>query len=410
MYQYYLNSLQDILASDLNKNERDFLNIFLNTIKELENTEKEQLVLETKIKLLTEAFLRFLPNDMKSKIEIRQLKMKQWKQHHGFFTVNFYLAYEQVLGAIISYLNVTEIEKSVNKILNLLHIESKNVVIDKKNQVIVKKTEEISINVPKKEEVGVFTKTFNKTGGFTTAPCDPISENFIEYAKSKSGEKSTFLEIGAAFGSASLAALANGAELYCNDIEPQNLVAVKKRYMANYSNLEEDDAGDYKNLIFIPGSFHEDFSQCPKNFFDAILICRVLHFFPGEKIKEALKLMYELLKPGGKIFIVCETPYLKNWEKFIPTFEKRKDEGVEFPGEIDNPSIYESSGRAEALPSFVHWMTEDVLTQLLLLIGYQIEKVQYINRKGQFPSDLSFPEDNPNHGKESVGAIAFKPK
>ena len=73
----------------------------------------------------------------------------------------------------------------------------------------------------------------------------------------------------------------------------------------------------------IPGELPDELIGLPEKFFDAILICRVLHFFTGAKIEESLALLSKLLAPGGKIYIVCETPYLKNWQRFIPEFNKR---------------------------------------------------------------------------------------
>ncbi|HMT02473.1 MAG TPA: hypothetical protein PKD00_04075 [Burkholderiales bacterium] len=100
--------------------------------------------------------------------------------------------------------------------------------------------------------------------------------------------------------------------------------------------------------------------------------------------------------------IVCETPYLRNWQKFIPEYEHRVIQGWNWPGEINNPADFESSGRASTLPKFVHWLTKDILDQILIKTKFTIEKSSYIDRIGQFPNDLLLD------GRESVGAIARK--
>ena len=39
------------------------------------------------------------------------------------------------------------------------------------------------------------------------------------------------LEIGAAFGAATLEAIAKGATVFCNDIDPENLAVVTKTFL-----------------------------------------------------------------------------------------------------------------------------------------------------------------------------------
>jgi len=209
------------------------------------------------------------------------------------------------------------------------------------------------------------------------------------------------LEIGAAFGAASLEAITKGATVFCNDIEPENLAVIKNRFSAMIDEYNESSSGDNNKLILVPGEFPHELAGLPENYFDAILICRVLHFFTGKKIEESLALMSKLLTSGGKIYIVCETPYLKNWQLFIPEFKRRVKENVEWPGEIINPTEYESSGRASSLPKFVHWITKEILERSLLRNGFDVEQIAYINRAGQFPDDLLLPE----YGQESGGAI-----
>ncbi|ASQ45115.1 class I SAM-dependent methyltransferase [Legionella clemsonensis] len=209
------------------------------------------------------------------------------------------------------------------------------------------------------------------------------------------------LEIGAAFGAATLEAIARGATVFCNDINPENLAVVRQRFLEATNACIDSLTGDSGALVLIPGELPDELIGLPKKYFAAILICRVFHFFSGAKIEEALGLLSTLLAPEGKIYIVCETPFLKNWQRFIPEFNKRVEENEEWPGEIAEPANYESSGRVSSLPKFVHWITKEVLERSLIKEGFSIEHSEYINRSGQFPEDLLLPE----YGKESIGAI-----
>ena len=259
--------------------------------------------------------------------------------------------------------------------------------------------------MPKEDEkTGQFLKTHNPYGGFTTTPCDAYSQKFIEYAKKIAETNGKILEIGAAFGAASLEALAQGATLFCNDIEPHNLAVIKNRFIKKVkSNQQYSITGDDEKLILISGMFPDELSGLPNDFFDAILICRVLHFFSGNQIEKSLEQLYGYLKPGGKLIVVCETPFLKNWKNFIPEYEKRVANNYQWPGEITNPVDFENSGRAASLPKFVHWITKEILERSLLKARFGVEQISYIDRSGQFPSDLLLDK------RESVGAVAVKP-
>jgi ubiquinone/menaquinone biosynthesis C-methylase UbiE len=281
----------------------------------------------------------------------------------------------------------------------------KNAVWDKNNHIYADPQSLFGVETPiDREKTGFFTKTHNPLGGFTTTACDRISQKFIQHAGKCAKHGGKALEIGAAFGAATLESVTRGATVFCNDLEPRNLAVVRKRFLEAIEDEPESITGDSDQLIFLPGAFPEECIGLPENHFDASLICRVLHFFSGIKIEESLTLLYKLLVPGGKIYLVCETPYLKNWQSFIPEFKKRVSDGMEWPGEITNPQDFESSGRAQSLPQFVHWMTKEVLERSLTRAGFFVEQCAYINRQGQFPGDLLLPEE----GKESVGAIGVK--
>lgn len=349
----------------------------------------------TRITILFEGFYAFLPLVSDLKNEFLKLREKRWLSHYGTPPLSFLLTYKTLIQTFTKQFK--ENSPTLGKWLSLSPLED-----DVDNNVLVNTKAISNVPMPEEEVMGQFLKTYNPLGGFTTAPCDPYSQEFIEYAASIAKKEGQVLEIGAGFGAASLRALAQGANVFCNDIDPQNLAVVHNRYLKMVSNCSTI-TGDTSKLVLIPGAFPEELSGLPKNFFDAILICRLLHFFPGKKIESGLKQIATLLKPGGKLFIVCETPFLKNWQKFLPEYEERLKKGVDYPGEITTPEKYESSGRSASLPAFVHWITKEILERTLLRTTlFTIDKSSYINRKNQFPPDLLW------NGEESVGAIAIK--
>ena len=230
------------------------------------------------------------------------------------------------------------------------------------------------------EEMPLFVPTLNKKG-YAAPYLDPFSLKFTEYAEGQ------FLEIGAAFGYATMQALANGAKVIANDMDIRHLEHLEAAASKLGYTRVETLAAEFPNEM-----------NFPSKSFRKILISRVLHFFSGEKIKAALKQVHEWLEPNGELYVVCETTFLTDWLSFIPEYEKRKAEGQTFPGEIYDPKSWEQNW-TDHLPDFMHFLDEDVLATLFEEAGFDVVEVGYINRKGQFPDSLLLD------GRESVGII-----
>ena len=350
-----------------------------------------------------ESYYKFVPQNTLLKSELLNIRYLRWEHHCGVPTLAFLITYQQELKQLTEYFDLEIVDLSLG---NIFKKELLNYSVDEKNEIWVDKEAIAKIAMPLiSKDSGNFLKTYNPKGGFTTVSCDSYSQQFIEHAGSIASCNGAVLEIGAGFGAASLRALAKGAVVYCNDIEPLNLAVIRNRYIEAEckSGCLSSVTGDDKRLILLPGSLSNELDQLPKNFFDAILICRVLHFFSGHEIERILRLMGGLLKSGGRIFVVCETPFLKNWQTFLPEYNKRLIDGVEWPGEINNPAHYENSGRVAALPDFVHWISKEILERAFKKLEFlKIESLSYIDRKGQFPADLLL------HGEESVGVVAVR--
>jgi SAM-dependent methyltransferase len=105
------------------------------------------------------------------------------------------------------------------------------------------------------------------------------------------------LEIGAAYGVTVLPALAAGAAVIANDVDPKHLEILRER------------AGPLAGkLSLFPGKFPNEV-HLPDSSVAAILVARVLHFFDGATIEESARTIFRWLVPDGKVFITAETPY-----------------------------------------------------------------------------------------------------
>lgn len=317
--------------------------------------------------------------DSTKKLFLRYRK-EQWKSNFGVPSLAFSLYFERnsqrLKDAVISA-----------KTVDLLAIQDS---LNSTNNVELGLLEVIN---SRSDSSGSLVKTTNNQGYMTKALSDLFSKQFVDVAK-HSNKPVSLLEIGAAYGVATLEALKyNQATVFCNDLGAEHLAVVE-----NESHL-----GQYPGkFIPIVGRFPDEM-MFESGAFDAVLISRVLHFFSGSDVIEAIKQVRSWLKPGGKLFIINETPYLSNWRSFLPEYERRKQAGLEWPGEITEPKRYEQSHSA-MLPGFVHWFDDETLLHAVKGAGFDEEyvSIEYINREGVFPPEILMAEI----GKESVGCCA----
>ena len=242
-----------------------------------------------------------------------------------------------------------------------------------------------SVQMPTPEANG-FVKTLNNMG-YMTSTLDVYSKAFAEFSPQGPGPA---LDIGAAYGVATLAALNNGARVIANDIDARHLEILADRAPKT----------DRIRLDLVPGAF-PDGLELPADSLGSILICRVMHFFNGPTLERAAAKLHDWLAKGGKIFIVAETPYLKNFAAFTPTYEARRAAGALWPGFIDDVMAI-APERGASLPPQMHLLDPEVLSRVFTHAGFVVEKAATFARP-------DFPEDIQLDGRESVGLIARKP-
>jgi hypothetical protein len=197
------------------------------------------------------------------------------------------------------------------------------------------------------------------------------------------------LDIGAAYGIASLAALRNGATVVANDIDARHLEILR------------DSAPEAlkSRLTLMPGNF-PDWIDFPPGSLGAVLLCRVMHFFDGPTIERAAAKVMQWLAPGGKVFAVGETPFIGTAKIFFPTYLARVKAGDPWPGIVENVAAHDPR-RAGNLPSRMHLLDEPTLRRVFSNAGFAIEKLATFARP-EFPPDIQLD------GRESIGLIARK--
>lgn len=231
-----------------------------------------------------------------------------------------------------------------------------------------------------------FVPTLNKYG-YMLSSLDDYTRAFVEFA---GGCAYPVVDIGAAYGVATLPALERGARVVAVDLEARHLEILREKASAEFRD----------NLITIAAAFPEAL-ELEGNSIGAFLVSRVAHFLSPERLELAARKLHGWLVPHGKLFLTAETPYIGVWEKFIAVYEERQAQGEKWPGLVTDVPRY-CPARAANLPPLMHFLDPDVLTRVFTGAGFTIEKCDFLARP-EFPADLR------RDGRESVGLIAVKP-
>lgn len=214
-------------------------------------------------------------------------------------------------------------------------------------------------------------KTLNNMGYMFLKP-DPAFLAFLDHVERTQGH---FADIGAAFGHSTLEALKRGGHVTAIDLDQHHLdVLIEKCPLTHKSRLDAQ-CGHFPNTITLS-----------PNTYDGILLSRVLIFLTQDEISTALSKIFEALKEGGAIYVVCPCPLRKKWEPLRLIYDKQKLGNEPWPGRIENlwDVMPEQKGN---LPNTIQLIDSDSLEQGLIRAGFNIETCAY------YPtSDISVDE------------------
>lgn len=223
--------------------------------------------------------------------------------------------------------------------------------------------------------------------GFMLARLDEISQAFVEFAAGAAPGPA--LDVGAAYGVATLAALRRGAHVIANDIEPRHLEILQTRV----------PAGQRPRLTIRPGAFPGGL-ESPAASLGAVLLARVMHFFDGPTIERSVEKLNDWLRPGGTVFVVVESSVFLEVPRLRRLYESRRRRGQPWPGFVRNLKQYVPE-RADRLPDQIHYLDEDELSRCFVAGGFQLERIGRFLRSDN-------PDDPQAFSRESIGLIAAK--
>jgi SAM-dependent methyltransferase len=200
-------------------------------------------------------------------------------------------------------------------------------------------------------------------------------------------ERPTILDVGAAYGVATLPALRAGATVVANDIDSSHLIHITR--MASQENLEGRLTTQLGRFPFV-----RDLEEL-----HAIHCSNVLHFLSGKELLLAFSYARRALLPGGKMFIQVGTPYAGHIRKFFPIYEERLLRGDAWPGEIEDTRPFVAEEIRDEVPRLLHLLDRKTLCGALQLAGFDLEHASYYSRPG-------LPEVCRNDGRENLGVVA----
>lgn len=238
---------------------------------------------------------------------------------------------------------------------------------------------------PKPVEEGLIP-TDNAMGIMTEEP-SPAAEAFIAQA-GRAGRP--LLEIGAAFGNATLPALRAGATVIANDLSATELGVL----------AASAPAEDRKRLVLMPGSFPEEI-RVGDGSLSGVLAAQVLHFFDGPTVDVAFRNVRRWLEPGGAFYVVVMTPSLSFYRALRPEYEKRAKAGERWPGIFDPRSVASPEWK-DRIPTMVHLFEKDVLRRCAEEAGFTVQTLEYFCFR-------NFPAQHRTDGHEYITMTALSP-
>lgn len=236
---------------------------------------------------------------------------------------------------------------------------------------------------------GGMVATLNRTG-VMVEHLIPYSSEFAEYAGERGGE---VLDLGCAYGIASIAALERGARVVALDMEKKHLEILGQRVNDDARARLTLRQGILPNVDFEDGRF------------TAVHAGRVMHFLTPEGVGVTLRKMFCWLEPGGKVFLSTDSPYFGYWASKAADYEARRLAGDPWPGYIEDVAAHFEEAHVVGGPSLINALDPDVFRRECEAAGFVVERAGYFGAVGVDRGSYGAPGPDMEH----VGIIARKP-
>lgn len=264
---------------------------------------------------------------------------------------------------------------------------------------LIKRAEALKLSLPVPESDGRF-QTMNKRGA-AIAFDNNYTRAFAKFSKSAKGMK--VLHVDATYGHQTLRAVDAKQSVFIvtdSSLDHLSILAARARNLL--------DKEEFSVLKLFYGDFPEHYKIFDNNSFDAVLLNRTIHFNSPAEVELTMKEVYRILKPGGKLYVVAITPYVRRFESFITVYKQRMILAHRYPGYVKNLKVFAnpevtSPEQMDSLHSggFMFFDAR-ILYRLLTENHFFVMECQ------EFPIGIK-SDVWALDGREMVGAIAKKP-
>ena len=198
------------------------------------------------------------------------------------------------------------------------------------------------------------------------------------------------LDVGCAYGVATVEALRQGSRVVALDIDQSHLDAVEGRALAEHRSRLSLIRAEFPDVDFPPESFH------------AVYISQVFPFLTGTAIEQAVRKVHQWLETGGKVFVVTFTPFLGYCASYLDEYESKRRDGDPWPGYVANLSAYSRNASiTDQLPQSIHHLDRPTLRRVFSPF-FDFEYLDYLDNQDGLPPELLYD------GRERVGLIGTK--
>lgn len=233
--------------------------------------------------------------------------------------------------------------------------------------------------------------TRNRMGWISREP-SPLSLQFVEFCGGREGALRDLpvLDVGAAIGVVSRAALRTGARVIANDIDEAALETL-------WGDVVECER---ERLEIRRGRFPGEI-EFPSGSLAAVHASNVVHFLRGSELDRGFREVARWLSPGGRLFVQAATPYQAPFAAFLAEYERRRREGVEWPGWIEKISVYSSHRQLSQMPRSIHLLDDAVLAGAVGKAGLRVDR-SWLYTRPDLPGQLRLD------GRETAALVAVR--
>ena len=240
--------------------------------------------------------------------------------------------------------------------------------------------------------------TFNQMGYIFYA-FTPITQAFID---NEAKPNQCVLEIGCGFGNVPMEFLKRGVSKYtAMDTEKQHLAILAKRL--------EGQFGQDERIEFLHGHAPYDLPKVT-DFYDAILIDKVLHFLTPSEIEIFLDWSKTALKKNGRLYVTTVSPHGKIYaEKALPMYLDRVKQNLPYPGFFeDNDAILDdvkvkTEHPSHHIPKKITLFAKNELNNLLTNHGFTVNDAHFFVLGNE--EDPSWHQLDENEAKNAMGSL-----